>query len=94
MTYCSLRRLFEGSAFGTIITLGSGGVMMSRWGWESIFYFHGALTTLWFVFWMLFVSDTPSDHRLISEKEKAFILAALSQEKKQDKVRVCSWKVL
>ena len=58
--------------------------MMSRWGWESIFYFHGALTSVWFVFWMLFVSNTPSSHRLISDKEKLFITAALSLEKKHE----------
>lgn len=33
----------------------------------------GVLGLLWFVAWMFIVSDTPSEHKRISEAEKTYI---------------------
>ncbi|CAG0919919.1 unnamed protein product [Notodromas monacha] len=72
-----------GSAMGTILTLAQGGVMMQAWGWESIFYFYGGLTAIWFVAWFFLVSDSPENHPYISAEEKLFILVSLSKEEKK-----------
>ncbi|CAG0923314.1 unnamed protein product [Notodromas monacha] len=74
--------VYAGSPMGTILTLAQGGVMMRAWGWESIFYFYGGLTVIWFVAWFFLVSDSPENHPYISKEEKLFILATLSKEKK------------
>jgi ACS family sodium-dependent inorganic phosphate cotransporter-like MFS transporter 5 len=42
-------------------------------GWPLAFYLTGGLGILWFVAWMLLVSDTPDCHPRISESEKTYI---------------------
>ncbi|XP_053237245.1 sialin isoform X3 [Podarcis raffonei] len=40
----------------------------------------GALGVLWFIFWMLIVSDTPETHKRISHAEKEYILSSLTDQ--------------
>jgi MFS family permease len=42
-------------------------------GWEYIFYCTGALGIVWFVFWIFFTSDSPSNNKRISEAELSYI---------------------
>ncbi|CAD5112818.1 DgyrCDS2029 [Dimorphilus gyrociliatus] len=46
-------------------------------GWPSIFYITGLSTAFWLVFWLIFVSDNPSSHSMINEKEKLYIINSL-----------------
>ncbi len=43
-------------------------------------YVLGALGVLWFVFWMVFASESPSDHHRISDEERQYIEETLMSE--------------
>lgn len=43
-------------------------------GWPSIFYVLGLIGIVWFIVWMIFSSNEPSNNRFISENEKEYIL--------------------
>lgn len=51
----------------------SGLLASSTMGWPSIFYFSGAATIIWAIFWMLFGSSSPALCKRISIEEKTFI---------------------
>lgn len=79
-TYC-----YVGAEFGTVIMLAvSGSLASSSMGWPSIFYFSGAVSLLWSMFWWWLGSNTPQDHRWISEIEKKFILKSLATKNTDD----------
>ena len=65
--------VFNGTQFGTILTLSLSGVLAELWGWQSIFYVFGTLSLVISILWMGFVYESPSVHPRISEEEKAFI---------------------
>lgn len=43
-------------------------------GWPSIFYLFGGVGIIWCIFWIIFTTDSPSNHRFISQKERDYIL--------------------
>ncbi|XP_072029827.1 sialin-like [Amphiura filiformis] len=66
----------SGSMFGTIFAYPIAGVLCDSnflEGWPSVFYLSGALGILWFIFWMLFIHDTPEKHPRISQEEREYI---------------------
>ena len=60
-------------------------------GWPLIFYSSGLLGIIWSVIWILFYTNSPSDHRLISEIEKDYILTNI--EKKSNEF-VFPWRMI
>ena len=48
-------------------------------GWDSVFYVFGALGIIWFIVWALLVHDGPETHPRISEEEKEYLQAALTE---------------
>jgi ACS family sodium-dependent inorganic phosphate cotransporter-like MFS transporter 5 len=42
-------------------------------GWPSIFYVFGGLGVIWSAVFFLSMSDSPANHKFISEKEKTYI---------------------
>lgn len=79
-TYC-----YAGAEFGTVIMLAiSGSLASSTMGWPSIFYFSGTISLLWSVIWWWLGSNTPREHRWISEIEREYILASLEANSSSD----------
>lgn len=69
---------FLGAHFGTVVSMPVSGILCSLpnipgGGWPLAFYLTGGLGIVWFVAWMLLVSDTPDSHPRISESEKTYI---------------------
>lgn len=62
-------------------------------GWESVFYVQGAMTLVWCVLWFILVTDSPRQHKGISEAEKEYILASIGDQKKM-KVRWLRFKLV
>ncbi|XP_025090947.1 sialin-like isoform X2 [Pomacea canaliculata] len=65
-----------GAQLGTVFALPISGILCQQGfagGWPSVFYVFGALGCLWFVAWMLLVSETPATHPRISDSERRFI---------------------
>ncbi|ESO89906.1 hypothetical protein LOTGIDRAFT_164601 [Lottia gigantea] len=44
-------------------------------GWPFIFYIFGSVCLLWCALWFFFVSNSPEEHKFISEEEKKYIIA-------------------
>ncbi len=74
-----IARSFFGSTFGLIFTFPLCGYLSNSFGWEAPFYVIGALTLIWFVFWIFLVYDSPDDHPRISAQEKDLIKKALGK---------------
>lgn len=66
-----------GARIGNIIALMLGSVLCVQGfdgGWPSIFYVFGAFGATWCVLFFFLNTDSPSNHKFISEKEKLYIL--------------------
>jgi MFS family permease len=55
-------------------------------GWPSVFYIMGISGIVWFVFWTIFVFDTPAVHPRIEAKELSYIQHSIGSQ--GSKVRV------
>jgi len=74
---------FLGSNFGTVISLPVSGWLCSLefWGgWPLAFYLFGGCGLIWYVFWLMFVYDTPAQHATIDPSEKAYIEASVEKK--------------
>ncbi|CAF0841673.1 unnamed protein product [Rotaria sordida] len=68
---------------GSIFALSIGGLMCS-WhfagGWPLIFYSAAVFGFVWDIFWILFYTNSPRNHRFISIQEKEYILQNTQQQ--------------
>ena len=62
------------------------GVIIERYGWSAVFYIYGVAGLVWYSFWLLFVSDSPSTNRFISKAEKKYLLENVANVNKERKV--------
>lgn len=79
--------VYAGCSFGTVISLPLSGWLCSLTfygGWPLAFYIFGVIGIVWFIFWVLFVYDTPQQHPFISGRELQYIEHSTRQ--KQDVV--------
>lgn len=65
--------IFVGSAVGLTITYPIFGLLISLYGWDSVFYFTGIATSIWTLLWWILIYDTPNKHPTISEAEKVYL---------------------
>lgn len=66
----------------------------SSWKWPSVFYVCGIVGVIWSVLWCVTVSDTPSDCKCISEKERKYLEANIFKKpENREGVRV-PWKAI
>ncbi|XP_012274973.1 sialin isoform X2 [Orussus abietinus] len=83
--------VYAGSNFGTVISLPVSGWLCSLefWGgWPLAFYLFGGLGIVWYIFWLLFVYDTPSEHPRIDPQERAYIEACVESKDEDDDLGV------
>ncbi|XP_025833023.1 sialin [Agrilus planipennis] len=71
---------YSGSYIGTVAAMTIGGVIAEEWGWESIFYFFGAIGVFWFICWWILVYENPNEDKFISQRELKYILTSLEKE--------------
>lgn len=64
---------------GTVAGLTLSGFIVDSLGWEAMFYIEGPIALIFLVMWMTLVYDSPEQHPRISDKEKAYIAAAIGQ---------------
>ncbi|KAG0295574.1 hypothetical protein BGZ96_011427 [Linnemannia gamsii] len=69
---------------GSVIALPtSSALVVSSWGWRSIFWLFGTLGLLWSIAWQIFGASDPLSSTLISENEVRWIL----QQKRLDHIQ-------
>ncbi|CAB3996566.1 vesicular glutamate transporter 3 isoform X2 [Paramuricea clavata] len=60
----------SGMLWGTVFANALSGVLAgSSWGWPSVFFYFGAQGILWYLFWLYFAYEEPSDHPNITKAE-------------------------
>lgn len=62
-----------GTTIGTVVSMTTAGILAKFSTWESIFYVHGGLATIWLILWAIFISDSPANNDFISETESTYI---------------------
>lgn len=72
---------YAGVQIGTVGSLIISGVLAEHLGWESVFYFFGGTSIVWYVFWLFFAFDSPNNHPRISLEEQLYILDAIGSRK-------------
>jgi MFS family permease len=75
----------SGSQIGPIIGFALGGYLCNHGfagGWPSIFYYGGILGVLWSILFVLLITESPEDHKFISEKEKLYIIRETAESRK------------
>lgn len=68
---------------GTVLSMLSAGLLAGSFGWESVFYVMGAVSSLWIVLWIWLIADTPSKQSLISQEERDLINTSLGSIKSE-----------
>lgn len=66
-----------GTLLGTIVTLPVSALLCQygfAGGWPSVFYLTGLLGCAWFMIWIFIASDTPEEHKFISQEERKYIV--------------------
>lgn len=70
---------FTGSYAGAVLGLPLSGIMTERIGWESSFYFYGAVGIIWFIIWWFYSYERPATCNTISEQELIFIEESIGE---------------
>lgn len=52
--------IYGGTSLGTVVSLLLTGPLCEWLGWEAAFYVSGGCGLVWFIFWSIFVYDTPA----------------------------------
>ncbi|KAJ8670289.1 hypothetical protein QAD02_001548 [Eretmocerus hayati] len=77
---------FSGSFVGTVFAMFICGFMIEQFGWPSVFYVFGVLGLLWYVCWIIFVSDRPEDDPFISKSELRYLRRTLGPSSEDQKI--------
>lgn len=70
---------FSGGGFGTMATFWSSGLLVTAFGWPSIFYACGLAGCLWSILWLFFGSSSPAECKYISDNELRYIQTSLER---------------
>lgn len=78
---------YAGAQVGNVITFPAAGFLCKYGfadGWPSIFYVLGGICLLWVAAWMFLISNSPAQHRRITDIERRYILATLKSGETDD----------
>ncbi|CAO2183702.1 unnamed protein product [Urochloa humidicola] len=71
----SLALVYSGMYLGSVTGLALSPLLISKFGWPSVFYAFGSLGSVWFLLWQSKAHSSPNDDPEISKAEKRHILA-------------------
>lgn len=83
--------VYAGMTLGTLVCMPFSGLLAATLDWSAVFYVQGGLSLIWYVLWLIFVYDSPSQHPRIARAEKKFIEESLGTVVKTEKPAV-PWK--
>jgi MFS transporter, ACS family, solute carrier family 17 (sodium-dependent inorganic phosphate cotransporter), member 5 len=70
-----------GTQIGNVVSLTTSAFLCTQPianGWPLIFYLGGGIGIVWTIVWMLTTSDSPTNHKFITEDEKSYVLGAIT----------------
>lgn len=77
--------MVSGIPLGTLFALTTTGIIIEKWGWESVFYLFGGLGLLFAVVWKSRIYNNPESHPRISKDELKLLSDAQELSKVQTK---------
>ncbi|GAB0099993.1 MFS domain-containing protein [Sergentomyia squamirostris] len=78
---------FTGIYIGTIGANLLSGILSETWGWESIFYFFGTFTAVWYMLWILVIRPSPDIDPFITQAEKNYIISSIGERTEGRKIK-------
>ncbi|CAB80795.1 AT4g00370 [Arabidopsis thaliana] len=87
----SLALVYSGMYLGSVTGLAFSPMLITKFGWPSVFYSFGSLGSIWFLLWLKFAYSSPKDDPDLSEEEKKVILGG---SKPREPVTVIPWKLI
>lgn len=75
--------VYSGSALGTVLSNLLTGLISDSIGWPIAFYLYGAIGMLWTIVWFIFGSNSPTQHKSISEAERNYIQSFVKTEEEK-----------
>ena len=87
--------VFGGGQIGTILGTALSGILLDYFdGWESVFYFFGALGVLWFIVFILICYKDPESHPFIKESEKDYLRREMGSLERDKSLPPTPWKAI
>ncbi|XP_048321481.2 ascorbate transporter, chloroplastic isoform X2 [Ziziphus jujuba] len=87
----SLSLVYSGMYLGSVIGLAISPILISKFGWPSVFYSFGSIGSIWFALWQRKAYSSPKEDPDLSVEEKKLILGGnISKEP----VSVIPWKLI
>ncbi|CRK96189.1 CLUMA_CG009618, isoform A [Clunio marinus] len=87
---------YLGSSIGVAVAYPIFGFIIKASSWEWVFHSCGIAGSIWFIFWLYYVYDSPENHPRIHAKEKEYILKCLGSSVIQNskEKRNVPWKAI
>ncbi|KAL7015356.1 hypothetical protein ACKWTF_016412 [Chironomus riparius] len=90
--------VYLGTGIGAAIAFPIFGYIIKISSWEWVFHFCFIVGTIWYIFWMFLVFDSPEVHPRIDPAEKEYIIKSLGssvfREKDKHERRKIPWKAI
>uniref|UniRef100_A0A0D9XH22 Major facilitator superfamily (MFS) profile domain-containing protein n=1 Tax=Leersia perrieri TaxID=77586 RepID=A0A0D9XH22_9ORYZ len=87
----SLALVYSGMYLGSVTGLAFSPLLISRFGWPSVFYAFGSLGSIWFALWQRKAHSSPSEDPELSKAEKRYILGGSTLK---EPVTSIPWKLI
>lgn len=87
--------VFGGGQIGTIFGTAVSGLLLSYFdGWDSVFYFFGILSVLWFIVFSLICYSDPQSHPFIKDSEKEYLMREMGKLERNRDLPPTPWKAI
>ncbi|KAK2581812.1 hypothetical protein KPH14_002281 [Odynerus spinipes] len=86
--------IYAGTSLGTVISILTSGLIMKDFGWEAVFYIHGALPLIWCVVFYFYFEDSPEEQKYISEEERSLLVNSYGHRSPNSAKMKVPWKAI
>lgn len=86
--------VYSGGMLGSIFGSSISGILISNYGWTSVFYWFGGVSIIWCIIFCFICYNNPESHPFITEKEKNYLSRELGTLKRRDDLPPTPWRSL
>ncbi|XP_055295735.1 putative inorganic phosphate cotransporter isoform X2 [Sitodiplosis mosellana] len=86
--------VYSGGMLGSIFGSSISGLLISNYGWTSVFYWFGGAAIIWCIIFYFICYNNPESHPFITEKEKQYLTRELGELKRRDDLPSTPWRKL
>ncbi|XP_031618756.1 putative inorganic phosphate cotransporter isoform X2 [Contarinia nasturtii] len=76
--------VYSGGMLGSIFGSSISGLLISNYGWTSVFYWFGGAAVIWCVIFYFICYNNPESHPFITKREKDYLSRELGELKRRD----------